>query len=606
MKRSGPGKSALKTLFHSQARRTNLAIAVLLSVVAILATLALPLGIRALVDSAARRASSVSLATLAIGLFALFAVRGIAGFQASYLIRITGERVVADLRNRLFGHLNRLSADYLGAQSTGDLISRLTNDVASVRIATTDALVSLIAQTTNLVGSAAIMATMNWHVAIFVLAIMPFGALVSRRFGDRLQSLSTSIQDQLARASEIAEEVLVAFPVVKAFNREDYETQRYIEASEEAFKKAKHAARTGSLLNAVIEFLFTGVTVGIFWYGGSELHSEKLSTGALVAFLFYSQNIAQSVSSLSQTYSKFRIATGAASRLSEILAIGTEASLGPVSRRNHSAGGSLVFRNIGFELGTVQILRDISLTVDEGESVAIVGPSGAGKSTLLNLVLGFRKPTTGEVLLAGTNITYLHPHELRNHIGYVPQEVQLFNASIMDNIKYGRSDATETDVIAAARAANIDEFVRRLPNGYDTRIGVRGTTLSGGERQRISLARALIKQPDILLLDEPTSAVDATSEALIQDAIRNLMRNRTVILVTHRLTSLAKFGRIVVLSGGSIVQTGSPDTLREVDGVYKKLTESAFNLGVASASYAEPLDRLQVTSSCGFRERGDN
>lgn len=564
-------------------QRAKLALAVLLSFFAVLATLALPLGVRALIDSATQGSSRFGLTILAVLLIALFAIRGATSFFASYLLKTTGERLVANLRIRLFSHLCRLATDYVAHQRTGELTSRLTNDVAAVRVATTDALAAAVAQSTNLLGSAALMIAMNWQLATFVLVAMPLAVVISHNFGHVLQSLSTILQDQLARASALAEEAFSAFPVVKAFNREEYETRKYSGAAQAVFSNAQQTAKISGLLNTVVEFLFSAATVAIFWYGGTEVLHRHLTAGALVAFLFYSQNIGQSVSSLSQTYGKFRSAQGASARLLDILTVTPELRLD----HTHGAGGMrgcIQFCGVGFRVGNREILRDVSIDIKEGERILIVGPSGAGKSTLLKLFLRFQEPSTGNILLDGKKITNIDLHGLRGSIGYVPQEVQLFSGSIIDNIRYGRLEATDADVTQAARAANIDEFILRLPQGYHTEIGDRGARLSGGERQRVSLARALIRDPRILLLDEPTSAVDAISEKLIHDAIESVMHDRTVVVIAHRLTKIAMFDRVVVLRDGSITGVGSPREIIGNNGTYlrKIVTSTDFeaNAGV--------------------------
>jgi ATP-binding cassette, subfamily B, bacterial MsbA len=570
MKQSLAKKGLRELLVFAKVQRASLAIAILMSLVAVLATLALPIGIRLLIDSATHSAAHFSLTVLAAVLLALFVVRGVAGFFASFLLRTTGERVVKDLRIRVFEHLNRLGVGPLSDQSTGDLISRLTNDVASVRAATTDALGAVLGQSTSLVGAAVIMTAMNWHLAIFILVLMPVAGAVSRIFGSRLQTLSGKVQDQLARAAAIAEEVLSAFAVVKAFNREEYETQRYAEASEAVFVNSRQVAMAGSLLITVVEFLFAGATVTIFWYGGTEMQRSALTAGALVAFLFYCQNVAQSVSSLIQIYGKFKSGTGAAARLLDILTSLPETSPPHPKLVRKPLSGSLVFREVGFRIGKHEILRDLSLTIGDGENIAITGPNGGGKSTLIKLVLRFHEPTDGEILLGGSKIRDVDVRDLRTRIGYVPQEVQLFNASVMENIRYGKPHAADNEVFSAAMAANVQEFVIRLPDGYNTPVGERGTKLSGGERQRISLARALLKQPMILLLDEPTSAIDATSEQMIHDALRDVMRNRTVILVTHRPLSLERFSRIVTISEGSIARIERPAKILDPESACRR------------------------------------
>ena len=590
------------TFVLSNSQRAKLALAVFLSFFAILANLALPLGVRALIDSATQGSSRFGLTILAVLLIGLFSIRGVASFFATYLLRTTGERLVADLRLRLFSHLNRLATDYIADQSTGELTSRLTNDVAAVRVATTDALAAVVAQSTNLLGSAVVMIAMNWQLAMFVLVAMPLAVVISHNFGHRLQSLSTTLQDQLARASALAQEVFSAFPVVKAFNREEYETRKYSRAAEAVFSNAQQTAKTNGLLNTAVEFLFATTTVAIFWYGGTEVLHRHLTAGALVAFLFYSQNVGQSVSSLSQIYGKCKSAQGASARLRDIFTVKPELPLNytqgtPVKR------GCIQFCGVGFRVGNREILRDVSIDIKEGERILIVGPSGAGKSTLMKLLLRFHEPSAGNILLDGEKVTKIDLSSLRGSIGYVPQDVQLFSCSIIDNIRYGKLDATDADVARAARAANIEDFIMNLPQNYHTEVGDRGSRLSGGERQRVSLARALIRNPRILLLDEPTSAVDAISEKLIQDAVESVMHDRTVVVIAHRLSKIAMFDKVFVLFDGLITAAGNPRQVLGNNGTYPRKVVGSTHFGANAGMTDVPIRPNVVHTSIESEDR---
>lgn len=404
-----------------------------------------------------------------------------------------------------------------------------------------------------------------------VLAVGPLTTIVTRLFGPWFQKLSRSIQNELARATTVAQESLSAIQVTKMFARDRHERNRYASANRDFLTAAIRARKVDSYFNALIAFLTSSSTIAIFWFGGLQVIDGRLTTGALVAFLLYSQNITQSIAGLAQHYSAVSQAAGASSRVFEIL--DTELEIrdlpGAVDLSAPLLGVS--FHDVSFEYAPgVPVLRSVSLDAEPGETVALVGPSGAGKSTLVKLIARLYDVTDGSIEIGGLDLRRYTVRSLRESISIVSQEVVVFGTSIRENIRYGRLDATDDEVEAAARAANAHEFIVQLADGYDTQVGERGIKLSGGQRQRLSIARALLKNAPILILDEATSSIDSGSEALIQQAIDRLKHRRTSFVIAHRQATVRSADKILVLRDGQIVQRGTFAELAAEDGLYRQ------------------------------------
>src|SRR5579884_2687578 len=562
-----------------------LSLSVLLSVASVGAWLLFPLGLRSLIDSVVYHPDHRRLTYLTLGLLVLFSIRAAMGFIASYLQAWAGEKAVADLRIKLFSHLESLKLSYFTDQRVGDLTSRLTNDIAVVRRAIMDATGASFLQVARLIGSIAIMLVLNSKLCFLVLLVMPLVSLLSKIFGTRLQKLGRELQDQLAYSTVVAEESFRSISVVKAFTRETYEINRYRQAVNDAFHGAARIAFLSSSFTSFVDMLFHFAIVSVFWYSASELLAGRLTAGDVIAFFLYSEQIAQGVSEAARIYSAFTAAAGASERLFEIFDLKGEGNT-ELDKALPPATGSIKFQNVSFKYETDLVLRDLSLTISAGETLAVVGPSGAGKSTLLSLIGRFYDPTEGAVLVDGHDIRNVHLGSLREEIAFVPQDVILFSSTVKENIRYGRLHATDEEIEEAARAANAHEFILSLPLGYDTEIGERGIKLSGGQRQRLSMARAFLRNAPILLLDEPTSAIDASSEALIQQALQRLTRSRTTIIVAHRLATVRNADRIIVLDKGRIVQEGTHDELLHQMGPYRTLAKHQF---FTDSSVLDPL-----------------
>jgi len=570
--------TALRRIFrYAYPYRYRLAAALVLTVFGSVVALVVPLGLRELVDAVFEESNRTLLNRLTLGLILLFVLRAGASFGGTYLLEWTGERVVADLRTRIYGHLHRQSLRFFANHRTGDLTSRLTNDVGSVRSAVTDALSNVLNQSLSLLGSVGLMVILNWRLSLIIFLIVPAVTGFAVYFGRKIRTLARDIQDRLADTTAVAEEALAAVRLVKAFARSDYEVGRYNDAVETLFEASRRRALLSSLFSATVGLLFFAALVCIFWYGGNEVLAGRLTVGDLVAFIFYAFNIARSVSGMSRLYTTFNSAAGATERLFELLNTEPDLRDAPDATVLPRIEGQVELDHVTFayEAGR-PVLRDVTLEVGPGETVALVGPSGAGKSTLMGLLPRFYDPQEGAVRVDGYDLRTVTRSSLRRQIAAVSQEVHLFNTSVRENVRYGRLDASRDAVTEAARAANAHDFIVDLPDGYDAEVGERGVKLSGGQRQRIAIARALLRDARLLLLDEATASLDSASEALVQGALERLMEGRTTFIIAHRLSTVQGADRIFVLDEGRVVQRGTHEGLVQRTGLYRDLASYQF------------------------------
>jgi len=570
--------SSLKRIFRlSKPYRAKFYTATVLALIASGVGLSVPLGLKALLDAVFQSGNEHLLNVIAIVLMGLFILQAFLSFGSTYWLEWVGERVVTDLRKSLYEHLHRMEFRFFADKRLGEITSRLTNDVASVRTALTDALPDSITVTFSLIGAVALMIILNWRLSLIVFVTVPVVTLLTRYFGNKIRKLARGIQDELANSTAIAEDALGAIRVVKAFAREVYEVGRYSDAVERLFITSRRKILLSSLFWSGISSMFMATLVIIFWYGGREVLAGRLTPGDLVAFIFYALTIARSISQMSRLYTTINTAVGASDRIFELLLEVPEIKDQPDARPLPPVDGQVCFDHVTFAYEDERyVLHDISFTADAGQAVAIVGPSGAGKTTLVNLIPRFFDPQSGQISIDNIDIKRVQKKSLREQIAIVPQDVHLFGTSIKENIRYGKLDATEQEVEAAARDANAWEFIKEMPKGLDAMIGEKGVKLSGGQRQRLAIARALLKNPRILLLDEATSSLDSESEAQVQEALERLMKDRTTFIIAHRLSTVQSADRILVLDEGKIVQDGPHSELIEEKGLYKHLYELQF------------------------------
>ena len=559
--------------------RYRLAGALVLTTLGAAVGLVVPLGLRELVDAVFQQENRALLNQLTLALIVLFLLRAAAAFGGKYLLGWIGERVVADLRKKVYRHLHRQSLRFFTDHRTGDLTSRLTNDVGAVRSAVKDALSNLLTRSLSLVGSVVLMVVLNWRLSLIIFFIVPAVTGFAVYFGRKIRALARRIQDRLADTTAVAEEAIASIRVVKAFARSDYEVNRYTEAVEDLFGTARYRVLVTAVFESTVGLLFFAALVAIFWFGGVEVLAGRLTEGDLVAFIFYAFNIARSVGSISQLYSTFNSAAGATERLFGLLDTAPELRDAPDAIALPPIEGHVRLEHVTFAYDEgVPVLRDISFDVPAGQTVAFVGPSGAGKSTLMSLLPRFYDPQSGRVRVDGHDLSTVQRQSLREQIASVSQEVQLFNTTIGDNVRYGRLEASDEAVVEAARAANAHDFIEALPDGYATEVGERGVKLSGGQRQRVAIARALLRDARLLLLDEATSSLDSASEALVQEALERLMEGRTTFIIAHRLSTVQTADRLFVLDDGRIVQRGTHAELMQQDGLYRRLASYQFRM----------------------------
>ena len=557
----------------------RLVVAAFCLVVAAGVGLAFPQVVRYLLDAAFQRHDRALLDRIALSLLGLFALQGLMSFVQVYLLTSTTERVIARLREDLFAHLVRLSPGFFADRRTGELTSRLSSDLTVLQGFLSTNLSELSRQVLFLVGGITLLTLTHPRLTTTTLAVAPVVVAAAFAFGRALRKASTGVQDRIAEAMGSADEAFSQIRVVQGFAREAEETRRYRAQLADVVRAAVRRATLRALFFGVVGFVaFAGVTA-VLYEGGRLVLEGLLTPGELVQFLFYAFFVAAAVGSLATFLGAYQEAVGAARRVFELHptqpTIAEPASPVPLAP---PVRGEVELDHVSFRYqpNLAETLHDVSLRITPGEVVALVGPSGAGKTTSASLLPRFWDVTDGRILLDGRDVRTLAFTELRGAIGVVPQEPALFSGTVRDNIRYARPDASDADVIAAARAAHAWEFIERLSDGLDTRVGERGVKLSGGQRQRLAIARVFLKDPAVVVLDEATSSLDSESERLVEQAMQELLEGRTTLIIAHRLSTVLRADRVVVLDAGQIVEEGTHLQLLARDGVYARLYRGQF------------------------------
>ena len=565
-------KEFRKILKYARPYTKSLVFAFICLTLTSLVNLVLPLIVRNMINAVVVLKDSQILDGLAWDLFFIIILQAVFAVTHNYVFGFVGHRMTTDFRIEFFSHIQSLSLKFFQERRVGEILSRMNNDISVIQNALVSIPVALLRQSITLIGAMAIILYLNWKLTGLILLILPPLMIFARVFGKRLRLFSENLQDQVAKAVVVLEEVASSIKIVKSFTRENYERERFKKEIETAFERAVDKLKISSFFGPFILGLTFMVSAVLIWYGGYQVMSGVTTPGELAAFFLYALIVAGPIGTFVRLYTQIQEASGAIRRVYEILdtAPAIDNPENPIFLENIK--GRIQFENVSFGYRQeLEILHNISFDVRPGQTVALVGPSGAGKSTVIKLLHRFFDASQGSIRLDEHDIRSLDRKSFLNQIALVPQETLLFGGTVKENILYGKLDATDQELEDAAKKANAHDFILDLENGYKTIVGEKGAKLSGGERQRIAIARAILKNPKILVLDEATSSLDNCSEALIQEAVEKLMEGRTTFIVAHRLSTIHKADQIIVLEKGRIVETGQHEELMDNKNLYYNL-----------------------------------
>jgi ATP-binding cassette subfamily B protein len=544
-------------------------------------SLSLGQGVKFIIDNGFIAGSKEQL-TSAVGvMLIMISLLSIGTFSRFYLMSWLGERVSADIRKKVFNQLLNLHPSYFEENRSGEIMSRLTTDTTLLQSIIGSSFSMALRSCLMLIGGMAMLLVTNWKLSLIVIACVPIVLLPMMFFGRKVRSLSKESQDSIADIGTYAGEIIQNIKVVQSYTHEPQEKAAFSIEVETAFKIAKQRIKQRSVLIAIVIFMVFGAISAMLWFGGMDVLNGKITGGDLAAFVFYAIMVASSVATISEVYGELQRAAGSAERLLELMSVQSEIIIADdLLEQNQSAKNIIEFNQVSFNYPSrpdISALTNINLQIQTGKVVALVGPSGAGKTTLFELLQRFYDPQHGQIIFNKAAITKLDPSNLREQMGMVPQHPILFSSDVWRNIRYGRPDATDEEVITAAKRAYAHDFIQALPNGYGSFLGEQGVRLSGGQKQRVALARAILKDPQVLLLDEATSALDAESEHHVQSALNELMKDRTTLIIAHRLSTVLHADTIVLMDQGKIVDTGNHAELLKKSKLYQRLCKLQFD-----------------------------
>lgn len=545
--------------------------ALVCSVLASAVNLYIPQIIGNVIDKVLATKDTTSLNLITVSAIVLIILQGFFMYGQTYLMAFAAQKIVIDIRRAIYQHLQKLSLLFFETRPIGTVMSYITNDVAALQTALVNNLIDFVSNSIVLVGSIIFLVYIDWKLSLLMFITFPFILYTINISGNKLRIKSRNLQERAADITAFLQETILAIRVIKSFSREGYELERFDRENNRNFQAQMKIVQVMAIITPLINILSTIGITAIIWFGGHEVINGTLTSGSLISFLIYATNLPTPVKRLSNVYGDIQRALAAAQRIFEIIDTKPEVNLNS-AKDLPTIDGYVVFSNVTFGYESDKpVLTNITLEAKPGELIALVGPSGAGKTTVVNLIPRFYDPVKGSISIDNIDIKTVTLQSLREQIGIVPQETILFNGTIYQNILYGNLEASNEDITTAAKVANAHEFIMQMPKGYETPIGERGTQLSGGQRQRIAIARAVLKNPRILILDEATSALDTESEALVQQALDRLMVGRTSFVIAHRLSTVQRANLIIVMEKGKIVEYGDHDTLMKADGLYNKL-----------------------------------